>query len=98
MLCARQQIVASLFRVVLPANDARKFMTRRFESLLDPCGNWMIWDRFVDLPATYQCQVLEGLEAEDARKLASLLNVMNDIEPGGTADEHTRAGKQNGAA
>lgn len=73
-------------------------MTGRFESLLDPCGNWMIWDRSVDLPATYQGQVLEGLEADDARKLTSLLNVMNDIEPAGTADEHLRVGKQNGAA
>jgi hypothetical protein len=93
----RQQIGASLSRVVLPANDARKTMTRRFESLLDPCGNWMIWDRSVDLPATYQGQVLEGLEADDARKLTSLLNVMNDIEPAGTADERLRVGKKNGA-
>lgn len=72
-------------------------MTRRFESLLDPCGNWMIWDRSVDLPATYQGQVLEGLEADDARKLTSLLNVMNDIESAGTADERLRVGKKNGA-
>lgn len=55
-------------------------MSRRFERLVDPCGNWTIWDRSGDVPASYQGQVLFGLTAADAKKLAALLNVMYEME------------------
>jgi hypothetical protein len=38
-------------------------MSRRFERLVDPCGNWTVWDGQGDIPATYQGQVLSGLTA-----------------------------------
>lgn len=73
-------------------------MARRFERLLDPCGNWTIWDRSIDLPATYQGRVLEGLAAEDAKRISSLLNVMHDMETADITTAKRRVGKHDGAA
>jgi hypothetical protein len=62
-------------------------MSRRFERLVDPCGNWTVWDGQGDIPATYQGQVLSGLTANDARKLTALLNIMHDMECAEAADD-----------
>ena len=73
-------------------------MARRFERILDPCGNWTIWDGSIDLPATYQGHVLEGLASDDAKRLTALLNVMHDVEAAGMADEQPQVSKHNGVA
>lgn len=74
-------------------------MPRRFEQLVDPCGNWMVWDRSAEMPATYEGQILAGLAADDAGKLAMLLNLMCEMEETGEVPgQSSMRGKQTGAA
>ena len=75
-------------------------MPRRFERFAYPCGNWTVWDKMADVPATYQGNALAGLAPEAARKLSTLQNLMHEAECAAEVDMGNRRsqGGREGAA
>jgi hypothetical protein len=49
----------------------------RFDLVCDPIDTWTVWDNLVDLPASFEGEVLCGLTEKKARELAQMLNGMS---------------------
>jgi len=66
-------------------------MTKRFERLLDPFGQWTIWDKETDAPVSYDGRFLPALRSREAEILTALLNAMDHQPRMGDQDNQLRS-------
>lgn len=57
-------------------------MAQRYELGQAADGTWLVRDRFTGSPATYDGELLDGLEMADADDLVDLLNAHDRKRPG----------------
>ncbi|TCU13663.1 hypothetical protein [Rhizobium sullae] len=46
----------------------------RFDVICDPMDRWIVWDHVTESPASFGGRILDGLDEQEASRLAEVMN------------------------
>lgn len=49
----------------------------RFDVICDPMNHWIVWDHITESPASFGGQILDGLDEQEAGRLAKVMNELH---------------------
>lgn len=49
----------------------------RFDVICDPMNQWIVWDHVTESPASFGGQILDGLDEQEAGRLAEVMNELH---------------------
>ncbi|UWU15474.1 hypothetical protein N2599_05580 [Rhizobium sullae] len=49
-------------------------VTPRYDLICDPLDRWIVWDHVTESPASFGGRILDGLDEQEASRLADVMN------------------------